>query len=162
MKPYLVALALLLGISFARAGEIVIIQPAGKESRNERNAERSAEMARQYQGTHKNTPILIEDGTQEFGSGAQRSSREAQDYLRGAPAEEENTTIILRNAPPGEAEKLRQKAATYVQPGATANRNRNCSEVSLSLGTIGDKPASDRNATVNERGNTSVNVNCRK
>ncbi len=162
MKPYLVALALLLGISFARAGEIVIIQPAGKESRSERNAERSAETARQYQGKRKEMPILIEDGAQDVGSGAQRASREAQDYLRGAPAEEEKTTIILRNAPPGEAEKARQKAAAYVQPGATANRNRNCSEVSLSVGTIGDKPVSDRNVTVNEKGNTSVNVNCRK
>lgn len=163
MKPYLVALTFLLGFSFVRAGEIVIIQPSGKENRNERNADRSAEMARQYQ-KRSEQPILIEDGTRDAGSGAQRASREAQDYLRNAPAAagEEQTVIILRSAPPPEAEKSRQKAASYIQPNNTVNKNRNCSDVSLSVGTIGDKPVSDRNVTVNDRGNTTVNVNCRK
>ena len=166
MNYQLVMFALLLGFSLARAGEIIILQPQGKESRSERNAARTSETARRNLGKSGADAVVIEDGVLDAGSGAQRASREARDYLRSndtsAPGDE-RTTIILRNAPPGDAEKSRQKAAAYVQPGNTATRNQpNCGDVTLSVGTIGDRATPDRKVTITEKGNTSVNLNCRK
>ena len=158
------AAILLLVCAFAQAGEIIIIQPAGKESRNEKEAARSAEMARQRSGKPAG-PIVVEDGLVDGGSKAQRSSREAQGYLRSSgapPPEEEKTTIILRSVPLSDAEKSRQRAASYVQPTNSSATNRACGDVSLSIGTVGDKTVVDRNVTVNERGNSAVNVNCKK
>lgn len=156
-------LATLLVFSFSQAGEIVIIQPAGNETRSERNAARTTERARQNSGKTA-APIVIEDGNVSIGSGAIRASRDAQDYLdpAGAQAPGENTTIILRNAPLTDSEKARQKAASYVQPANSSANQRACGEVSLSVGTIGDKTVIEKNSTVNERGNSAVNVNCRK
>lgn len=162
MKYLLTAFAILLWVSAAQAGEIIIIQPTGQESRSERNAARSAEKARVNQG-QATGPLLIEDGTLDTGSGAQRANREAQDYLRSnteqAPRGDEGTTVILRSAPLSDAEKSRQKAASYLQPGNTPAKKSVCRDDALLLGTIGDKSANER--TVNEKGNSSVNVNCK-
>ncbi len=164
MNYRIAAVATLLVFAFAQAGEIVIIQPAGKDTRNEKNLGRTTERARQNSGKPA-APIVVEDGALDRGSNAERSSRDAQEYLRPANPQNqagENTTIILRNAPLTDSEKARQKAASYVQPANSSATNRSCGDVSLSIGTVGDKPVLDRNVTVNERGNSAVNVNCRK
>lgn len=163
MNQRFTAFATLLVFSLAQAGEIVIIQPAGNETRSEKNAARSAERARQNSGKQA-SPIIVEEGSANLGSNAVRSSRDAQEYLNpaGPQAPGENTTIILRNTPLSDSEKARQKAASYVQPANSSATNRACGDVSLSIGTVGDKAVVDRNVTVNERGNSAVNVNCRK
>ena len=157
------AFATLLVLSLAQAGEIVIIQPAGNETRSEKNAARTAERARQNAGKAA-APIVVEDGSVSMGSNAVRSSRDAQDYLNpsGSQAPGDNTTIILRSAPLTDSEKARQKAASYVQPANSSATNRACGEVALSVGTVGDKTVVERSTSVNERGNSAVNVNCRK
>lgn len=150
-------------VAMAQAGEIVIVQPAGQDSRSEKAAARASEQARQRAGKAAG-PIVIEDGALDAGSKAQRVSKDAQEYLRSPSpgASDDRTTIILRSAPPSDAEKARQKAASYVQPGNTSANSR-CGDVALTIGTIGDKTAAEqKNVTVNERGNSAVNVNCRK
>ena len=162
LRRALVAI-LLAGSALVQAGEIIIVQPAGKDSRSEKAAARSAEMAKQRSGRAA-SPIIIEDGSLDSGSKAQRSSQDAQEYLRSAPpaSPDDKTTIILRSAPQSDAEKARQKAASYVQP-ANSSANSRCGDVALTVGTIGDKTVVEqRNVTVNERGNSAVNVNCRK
>jgi hypothetical protein len=69
--------ATLLLFSLAQAGEIVIIQPASKDSRTEKEAARSSEKARQRSGKQAG-PIIVEDGSLDGGSKAQRSSQDAQ------------------------------------------------------------------------------------
>jgi hypothetical protein len=157
------ALATLLVISLAQAGEIVIIQPASNDTRAEKNAARTSERARQNAGKAAG-PIIVEDGSANLGSNAVRASRDAQEYLNPANAQGtgENTTIILRSAPLSDSEKARQKAASYVQPANSSATNRACGDVSLTIGTVGDKTVIDRNVSVNERGNSAVNVNCRR
>ena len=163
MNQRTTAFTILFVFSLAQAGEIVIIQPAGGETRSERNAARTAERARQNSGEAA-TPIVIEDVSVNLGSNAVRSSRDAQEYLNpiGSQGRGDNTTIILRNAPLTDSEKARQRAASYVQPENLSATNRACGDVSLSVGTIGDKVVVERNISVNERGNSAVNTNCRK
>jgi hypothetical protein len=146
------------------AGEIVIIQPESKETRSEKDLGRTMDKARQHSGK-KAAPLVVEEGVLERGNNAERSSRDAQEYLRSTVPQnpgDENTTIILRSAPLTESEKARQKAAAFVQPPGSSATNRACGDVTLSVGTIGDKPVIDRNANVNGRGNSAVNVNCRR
>ena len=153
----------LAGAVMAQAGEIIIVQPPGQDSRSEKAAARASEQARQRAGKAAG-PLVIEDGALEAGSKAQRASQDAREYLRpqSPGASEERTTIILRSTPQSDAEKSRQKAASYVQPGSTSANSR-CGDVALTIGTIGDKTiVEQRNVTVNERGNSAVNVNCRK
>ncbi|MEI7431978.1 MAG: hypothetical protein WCL27_16125 [Betaproteobacteria bacterium] len=163
MNHRIIAFAILLVFSVSHAGEIVIIQPAGNETRSEKNSARTAERARQNSGKQAG-PIIVEDGSVNMGSNAVRSSRDAQDYLNpaGSQTPGDNTTIIMRSAPLSDSEKARQKAASYVQPSSSSATNRACGDVSLSVGTVGDKMVVDRNITVNERGNSAVNVNCRR
>lgn len=157
------ALATLLVFSLAEAGEIVIIQPASNDTRAEKNAARTSERARHNSGKASG-PIVVEEGSANLGSNAARTSRDAQDYLNPANAQGpgENTTIILRSAPLSDSEKARQKAAAYVQPANSSATHRTCGDVSLTIGTVGDKTVIDRNGSVNERGNSAVNVNCRR
>lgn len=150
-------------VSFAEAGEI-IIQPASNQTRTEKEASRSATSARQRLDGQK-APVVIEDGTLDGGSRAQRSSQDAQEYLRssgGQAPSDEKTTIILRSVPLSDSEKSRQRAASYVQPSGSSATQRACGDVSLTVGSIGDKTTVDRNVVVNERGNSAVNVNCKK
>ena len=149
---------------FAQAGEIVIIQPASNETQSEKNIDRTMDKARQRSGKQAG-PLVIEDGVLDRGSNAERSGRDAQEYLRPSPLQnqsEEGTTIILRNAPLTDSEKARQKAAGFVHPSGSSATNRACGDVSLSIGMVGDKAVVERNTNVNERGNSAVNVNCRK
>lgn len=158
------AFTTLLLFSSAYAGEIVIIQPAGQESRSEKESSRMADKARQ-RSSQQTGPIIIEDGETNRGSDAERASREAQEYQRtpgGQSQPGDTTTIILRSVPLSDAEKARQKAASYVQPAGSSASNRPCGDVSLTIGTVGDKTVIERKANVNERGNSAVNVNCRK
>ncbi|WP_319242180.1 hypothetical protein [uncultured Propionivibrio sp.] len=156
-----VAISAALLMSLAQAGEI-IIQPGGTQTRTEKEASRSAASARSRVDGRK-APVVIEDGSVDSGSQAQRLSQDAQEYMRsgGAPASDEKTTIILRNAPQSDADKSRQRAAAYV-PGSNAANSRACGDVSITVGAIGDKTVVDRNISVNERGNSAVNVNCKK
>lgn len=156
-----VAISAALLVSLAQAGEI-IIQSAGTQTRTEKEASRSATSARN-RVDGKKAPVIIEDGSVDSGSQAQRLGQDAQEYLRsgGASASDEKTTIILRNAPQSDADKSRQRAAAYV-PGNNAANNRACGDVSITVGAIGDKTVVDRNTSVNERGNSAVNVNCKK
>lgn len=150
--------------SLAQAGEIVIVQPAGNETRNERNLGRTLDKARQNSGKQA-APLIVEEGVLDRGSNAERSSRDAQEYLRPAASQHpghENTTIILRNAPLTDAEKARQKAAVFAQPAGASAVNRACGDVSLSVGMIGDEAVIQRNASVNQRGNSVVDTSCRK
>lgn len=162
MKVRIATFATLYACALGQAGEIVIIQPASNETRNEKSLGRTMDKARR-EGGKPAAPLVVEDGMVDRGNNAERSSRDAQDYLRQpvhpSPVDE-NTTIILRNAPLTEADKLRKKAAAYAQPNGLSATNRACGEVSLSVGTIGDKTVIERN--VNERGNSVVDVNCRK
>lgn len=162
MELRIAAIATLSFCALTQAGEIVIIQPANNETRNEKNLGRSMDKARQQSGKQA-APLVVEDGILDRGNNAERSSRDAQDYLRQPTQQrpdDENTTIILRNAPLSDAERARLKATAYAQPAGSSTTNRACGDVSLSVGTIGDKTVIERN--VNERGNSAVNVNCRK
>jgi hypothetical protein len=163
VNPRTAALATFLVFSLAEAGEIVIIQPASNDTRAEKNAARTSERARHNSGKASG-PITVEEGSANLGSNAVRASRDAQDYLNPSIAQGpgENTTIILRSAPLSDSEKARQKAAAYVQPANSSATHRACGDVSLTIGTVGDKTVIDRNITVNERGNSAVNVNCRR
>lgn len=156
-----VAISAALLMSLAQAGEI-IIQQGGTQTRAEKEASRSATSARN-RVDGKKAPVVIEDGAVDSGSQAQRLSQDAQEYLRSgsSPASDEKTTIILRSAPQSDADKSRQRAAAYV-PGNNAASNRACGDVSITVGAIGDKTVVDRNTSVNERGNSAVNVNCKK
>lgn len=150
--------------TLAQAGEIVIVQPAGNETRNERNLGRTMDRARQNSGKQA-APLVVEDGVLDRGTNAERSSRDAQEYLRPAASQNsghENTTIILRNVPLTDAEKARQKAAAFSQPAGAPAANRACGDVSLSVGMIGDEAVIQRNANVNQRGNSVVDTSCRK
>lgn len=150
--------------TLVQAGEIVIVQPAGNETRNERNLGRTMDKARQNSGKQA-APLIVEDGVLDRGNNAERSSREAQEYLRPAASPNsgrENTTIILRNVPLTDAEKARQKAAVFTQPAGAPAVNRACGDVSLSVGMIGDDTVIQRNANVNQRGNSVVDTSCRK
>lgn len=160
-----VVFASLVLCALAQAGEIVILQPLSGETGNEKNLDRTVDRARQRAGKQA-APLVVEDAVLDRGSNAERSSREAREYsLRQAPPQnsgEEGTTVILRSAPISDAEKARQKAVSFVPPGASSLPSRACGDVSLSIGTIGDKAVTERSANVNERGNSAVNVNCRK
>ncbi len=158
----ILAIAALLPFSFVRAGEIIIVQPAGNETRSEKTAASSADRAR-LNLSQQGAPIIISDGEVERGSSAEQSTREAQEYLR-TPGDQgaETTTIILRNAPLNDAERARQRAAAYVHPPGALPGGRPCGDVSLSIGTIGDKTVVERSGGVNARGNSVVNANCRK
>lgn len=163
MRPCLAVFASFFVCACALSGEI-IIQPAGQGTRNEKALDRTMDKARQHAGKQA-APVVIENGMVDRGNNAERSSRDAQDYLRPAvsqPQTDENLTIILRNAPPSESEKSRQKAAAYLQPSGSSSTSR-CGEVALTVGTIGDQTVVDRNVktSVTERGNSAINVNCR-
>lgn len=164
MRLCIAAFVTLFAGALAQAGEIVIIQPANKETRSERDLGKSMDKARQHAGKQA-APLFVEDGVLDRGNNADRSSRDAQEYLRPTNTQhsgDENTNIILRSVPLSESEKARQKAAIFVQPAASSATNRACGDVSISVGTIGDKTVVGRNVDVNERGNSAVNVNCRK
>lgn len=154
-------IAALFPLSLVWAGEIVIIQPAGNETRSEKAATRSADQARRYT-SGQSEPIVVEDGEVQRGSASERSSRDAQDYLRSPGDQTGETTIILRSAPLNDAEKARQRAASYVQSPGALPGGRPCGDVSLTIGTVGDKTVVERNGSVNARGNSVVNANCRK
>ena len=172
MKVRIVSFAALLGCLCAYAGEIVIIQPAEKGSRNEREPSRTerevgrtSDKARQYAaGKGGATPVVIEEGapTRPLDRNEQ-SIRDAQDYLRsGSGASgKESTTIILRAAPPSETEKLRQKARSYIAPANAPRTGKNCGDASISVGTIGEGVGAEHSANVVEKGNSAVNVNCK-
>lgn len=164
MNLRMVMFAPLFLFSLAEAGEIVIVQPASSETRNERNLGRTMDKARQNSGKQA-APLVVEDGVLDRGNNAERSSRDAQEYLRPAASQNtghENTTIILRSAPLTDAEKSRQKAAAFTQPAGSSAVNRACGDVSLSVGMIGDEAVVQRNPNVNQRGNSVVDTSCRK
>ena len=175
MKVRIALFAALLGCLAAVAGEIVIIQPAEKDpraiheqSRSERELGRTMDKARSHAGTGSQTPIVIDDNTgTRLLDRSEQSIRDAQDYLRpgsGVSGSGANsTTVILRSAPPGETEKLRSKARSYIASDNPARPGKNCSEVVNTVGTIGEGSSSDRNIVVNvsEKGNSSVNVDCK-
>ena len=153
----------LLGPLAAGAGEIVILQPGGDATGVERAATRSATEARHYQnGTE--APLLIEEGTV-VRNEAERASDDAQYYLResseGEPFAGDGTTIILRAVPPGEAERLRQRARALVAPPAQPNRVRQCTEVANSVGMVGEGAGAQRSNSVIESGGSAVNLNCK-
>ena len=172
MKVRIVLFAALLGCLHAYAGEIVIIQPAEKATRNEREPTRTerevgrtSDKARQYAtGKGGSTPVVIEEGAPARALDKnEQSIRDAQDYLRSGSGASgrDDTTIILRSAPPSETEKLRQKARSYVAPANAPRTGRNCGDVSISVGTIGEGPGAERSANVVEKGNSAVSVNCK-
>ena len=165
MKKGIAVFAALFVCLLAQAGEIVILQSESQETRNEKNLDRTMDKARQNAGKQA-APLVIEDGVLDRGGNAERSSRDAQEYLRSADSPkgsgDEKTTIIFRSVPLTESEKSRQKAAAFVPPSGSSVSNRACGDASLTIGTVGDKTVIERTTNVNERGNSSVNVNCRK
>ncbi|OHC65393.1 MAG: hypothetical protein A2040_02695 [Rhodocyclales bacterium GWA2_65_19] len=172
MKVRIVSFAALLGCLCAYAGEIIIVLPAEKGSRNEREptrtereVSRTSDKARQYAtGKGGATTVVIEEGAPARPLDKnEQSIRDAQDYLRSGSGASgtEGTTIILRAAPPSETEKLRQKARSYVAPANTPRTDRNCGEASTSVGMIGEGAGAEHSANVVEKGNSAVNVNCK-
>ncbi|MDP2809904.1 MAG: hypothetical protein Q8O34_07110 [Rhodocyclaceae bacterium] len=145
-----------------QAGEIIIIEPAPQGSRSEQGAERAKEKARQRAGKAKSgETVIITDGPagDRTVEQAEQLRREAQEYLRppasGAVADD-TTTIILRAAPPGDAEKARQKARSYVTPEQA--RTKECPSVVIRVGTIGEGQGAERGANVVEKGSSVVNM----
>lgn len=173
MKVRIAMFAALLGCFHAHAGEIIIVQPAERNprtvrepTRSEHELGRSMDQARQYGGKSSSTAVIVEDGTPTRPlDKTEQSIRDAQNYLQGSEAPgaagTEGTTIILRAAPPSEAERLRQKARSYAAPATAARSGRNCGEVSTQVGMIGEGPGAERSANVSEKGNSAVNVNCK-
>lgn len=173
MKVRIAMFAAFLGCLAAYAGEIVIIQPAEKDTRStreptrsERELGRTMDKARQYGGTGSAAPIVIDEasGSRPLDK-AEQSIRDAQDYLRSGSGSAGmsgmgGTTVILRAVPPSETEKLRQKARSYVAP-ENAGRTVTCGEVSNTVGTIGGLAGNERTSSVSEKGNSAVNVNCK-
>lgn len=172
MKVRIVSFAALFGCLCAYAGEIIIIQPAEKSSRTEREpsrtereVERTSDKARKYAtGKEGSAPVVIEEGAPARPLDRnEQSIRDAQDYLRSGSGASgtEGTTIILRGAPPSETEKLRQKARSYIAPANAPRTGRNCGEASTSVGMIGEGAGAEHGANVVEKGNSAVNVNCK-
>lgn len=173
MRARILAVATLLGCLAAYAGEIVIIQSTGKDprsvrepTRSERELGRTMDKARQYGGTGGAVPVII-DETGEVRSldKTEQSIRDAQDYVRpggGADgmAGMGGTTIILRAAPPSETEKLRQKARSYAAPDA-ARSGKTCAGAANTVGTIGEGVGTEQSSNVSEKGNSTVNPNCK-
>lgn len=164
--------AALLGSLPALSGEIVFTQPGQPQqtqppakprepSRSERELDRTLDKARQRAGKS--------GGVQEGGVSqrpldkAEQAIQEAQDYLRpgGDAAGTETTTVILRNAPPSDAEKARLKARGYVTPATAGKPGHNCGEAATAVGMIGEGPGAERSANVFEKGNASVNTQCK-
>jgi len=173
MRDRIFAVATLLGCFAAFAGEIVIVQPAEKDSRSvreqtrsERELDRTMDKARRYGGGAASTPVFIDEtGDSRLRDHTDQSIRDAQDYLRPGSGEDGmsgtgGTTIILRAAPPSETEKLRQKARSYLAPESAARGGKNC-EVANTVGTIGEGVGTEHSSNVIEKGNSAVIVNCK-
>ena len=173
MKVRTVMLVALIGCLSAVAGEIVILQPmenAGNEKeppRGERDLGRTMDKARQYSGRSSATTVIIDEaGPARSIDKTEKSIRDAQDYLRpgrdaATSTSADSTTIILRAAPQGEAERQRQKARSYVAPANTAHAGRDCGQAVTSVGMIGEGTGAERSVNVVEKGNSAVNVNCK-
>lgn len=144
-----------------QAGEIIILEPAPQGSRSEQGAERAREKARQRAGKAKSgETVIITDGPVENRTADQAGQlgREAQEYLRPPleAAADGPTTIILRAAPPGDAEKARMKARAYVVPASA--KTKECASVTNQVGMIGEGPGAERSANVVEKGSSTVNL----
>ncbi|CAG0954259.1 hypothetical protein RHDC4_00287 [Rhodocyclaceae bacterium] len=172
MKGRLLVVAALLGSLPALGGEIVFTQPGQQQqapaqqqrepSRSERELDRAIDKARQKAG--KSSSGTAEGGaSQRPPNKAEQASQEAQDYLRpgGEAAGTETTTVILRNAPPSDAEKARLKARGYIAPANAGKPGYNCGEAATAVGMIGEGPGAERSANVFEKGNASVNTQCK-
>lgn len=161
---WLTAWLVCLPVAPGYAGEIIIVEPAPPQgSRSERNAEWSRDEARQQAGKigpATNIIITEQPANGRGPSQAEQASREAQDYVRGAPPggdlAGEGTTVILRAAPIGDAERSRLKARSYVVPAAV--RAKECSTVKSEVGTIGEGPGASHGSSVLEKGTSSVSV----
>lgn len=169
MKDRIVCWAFLIGCFSAHAGEIVFTQPgpaapAPRETRSEKELGRTLEQARQYAGKSSGGTVIVDEkGKERLLDRTEQSMREARDYQRqGADAQGvENTTVILRAAPPSEAERMRQKARSYANPQAASKSGKNCSEASTQVGMIGEGAGAERSANVVEKGNYSVTPGCK-
>ncbi|WIM04921.1 MAG: hypothetical protein OHM77_09440 [Candidatus Nitricoxidivorans perseverans] len=151
-----------LPISPCWAGEIIIIEPAPQGSRSERESERAKEKARQRAGKARSgETVIITDGPAENRTTeqAEQLGREAQEYLRPPSSDataDGTATIILRAAPPGDAEKARMKARAYVAPALA--KTKECASVTNQVGMIGEGPGAERSANVVEKGSSTVNL----
>lgn len=145
-----------------RAGEIIILDQAPQGSRSEQGAERGREKARQRAGKSKSgETVIVVDAPAESRTAEQAGQlgREAREYLNPSaadPAAEGGTTVILRAAPPGDAEKARMKARAYVAPASA--KTKECASVTNQVGMIGEGPGAERSANVVEKGSSTVNL----
>jgi hypothetical protein len=170
VKIRIAAGAALLGCLCAQAGEIVIVAPAEtsrgerEPTRSERELGRTIDKARQYGGKGGPPPLVIEEGAPPGAfDKTEQSIRDAQHYLRSggeAPATEGTTTIILRSAPLGDAEKLRQKARAQVAPPHPSRNAAPCASGMNTVGVIGEGASAERSNVV-EKGNSAVNTQCK-
>lgn len=174
MRARILAVATLLGCLAAYAGEIVIIQQSAEKdarsvrepTRSERELGRTMDKARHYGGTGGAAPVIInETGEARPLDKTEQSIRDAQDYIRpGGGAEGMagmgGTTIILRAVPPSETDKLRQKARSYATPDA-ARSSKTCAGAANTVGTIGEGVGTEQSSNVSEKGNSTVNPNCK-
>lgn len=171
MKVRLAVSAALLGCLAAYAGEIVIIQPAEKDTRSvreptrsERELARTMGKARQQAGTGGTTVIVGEEASRRSLDNAEQSIHDAQDYLRpgggtGNHSAPGDAAVILRATPQSDTERLRQKARSYIADNP-ARSGKTC-EVVNTVGTIGEGSGAERSTNVIEKGNSAVIVNCR-
>lgn len=172
MKGRSLIVAALLGSLPALGGEIVFTQPGQSQqgtakprsepSRSEREVDRTLEKARQKVG--RGSGIPVEEAAPRPLDKAEQAIREAQDYLRPggeAPTGMEGTTVILKNAQPSDAERARLKARGYIAPAAAGKGTHNCGEAATAVGMIGEGPGAERSANVFEKGNSSVNTQCK-
>jgi hypothetical protein len=172
MKGRFFITAAVLGSLPAFGGEIVFTQPGQPQqapqsakprepSRSERELDRTLDKARQRAGTSSG---IVEGGVPSRPlNKAEQAVQEAQDYLRpgGDGAGTETTTVILKNAPPSDAEKARLKARGYIAPATAGKAGHNCSEAATAVGMIGEGPGAERSTNVFEKGNSSVNTQCK-
>lgn len=169
MNIRILALAMSAGCLSAQAGEIVIVQPtaappAARETRTEKELGRTMDRARQNAGKSSGTTVVVEeDGKERALDRTEKSMREARDYLRpgGDAQSADGATVILRAAPPSEAERMRQKARSYVTPSGGARMGKNCAEATTQVGMIGEGAGAERSGNVVEKGNYSVTTGCK-
>lgn len=173
MKGRLLIAAALLGSLPAFGGEIVFTQPGQPQqaqpaarpqreaSRSERELDRALDKARQKAG--KSSGVQEGGVAQHPSNKAEQAVQEAQDYLRpgGDAGGPETAPVILRNAPASDAEKARLKARGYIAPAAAGKSGHNCGEAATAVGMIGEGPGAERSANVFEKGNASVNTQCK-
>jgi len=144
----LLASVLVLSCSASWAGEILILQPSTSvpENRNEREAQRLGDRARQNAGQAVPEAAYIlgpagMDSQPRTRDQAERLMDGAREYLDPAPQPSAGGggQVILRAAPLSDAERARLKARGYVTEPTIKSGQRNCgAAVTNQVGTVGE------------------------